>query len=135
LSRVREKTHALQQSGCDQQSSLALGSHEPEDPITLQILAEEKEAVWCGEARMEDDNTDHGVLEENCAICCEEFDSFCKTTPTLLLGPRREGIFDHGILSNHGTRTIQRCKKNDFFYQSTCYPLRLLKNLSGHHFR
>jgi hypothetical protein len=27
------------------------------------------------------------------------------------------------------------CKKNDLFYQSICYPLRVLKNSSGHHVR
>jgi hypothetical protein len=29
----------------------------------------------------------------------------------------------------------QNCKKNYLFYQSICYPLRLLKNSSGHHLR
>jgi hypothetical protein len=28
-----------------------------------------------------------------------------------------------------------RCKKSDVFYQSICYPLRLLKNSSGFHLR
>jgi hypothetical protein len=30
---------------------------------------------------------------------------------------------------------IRKCRKNDLFYQSICYPLRLLKNSSGGHLR
>jgi hypothetical protein len=30
---------------------------------------------------------------------------------------------------------FDKCKKNDLFYQSICYPLRLLKNSSGRHLK
>jgi hypothetical protein len=36
---------------------------------------------------------------------------------------------------NIAANSLSHCKKNDLFYQSICYPLRLLKNSSGCHLR